>query len=585
MADPALTGVDIADVPGRGDPPAGPGAPVPSPASADDGASSDRAGRAGRMIELTLPSLRGIGSPLRGIVASLRWRLTLTYTLVVFLMLSSFSLGAYYYFAERAITDIFISSRDGANFVATSFKEALDRSAQVSQSFRNLPDADITPAARNFIRTFIIDFVQHNGIDAKLDELRLPGLDFQLFLANGQRIYSSRESALALQSDESGQLELTPMDDPIERLTHIIPISVRQNVAARGFDAYIAPFGQETMYVFSRPVWGLAPGDGKPQPVAYIQILTSLAPHNRALSQLRRMLVLGTLFATFMSLLIGAALAQTAIAPIGRIQRTADKINREQDLGRRIDGTGSEDELGRLAVTINLMLDRIEGMFDRQRHFLADVSHELRTPLTTIRGEVELMGRTGHADPEALAAVQAEAERMSRMIDDLLMLARADSGVPVVKDPRPVSIDALLLDIYQQACMLSRGSHRIELDVDHPAYVNGDRDRLKQLVLNLVMNALAHTPAGTLVRIGLQRSGRDVVIAVADDGPGISADDAAHIFDRFYCADKARACASGGTGLGLAIVQSIAQGARRQRGRRERPSGAARRSAYAPAGG
>lgn len=512
-----------------------------------------------RVVELKIPTPRGLLSPLRGIVSSLRWRLTLTYTLVVFLMLSSFSMGAYYYFAERAITDIYNSSRDGANFVATSFTQALDRSTQISESFRNLPDADITPAARDIIRTFIINFVQHNGIDAKLDELRLPGLDFQLFLANGQRVYSSRETAFALQSNESGQVELAPKDDPIERLTHIIPIGVRQKAAERGSDAYIAPFGDEKMYVFSRPVWGLAPGRGKPEPVAYIQILTSLAPHNRALSQLRRMLVLGTLFATLMSLLIGAALAQTAIAPIGRIQRTADKINREQDLGRRIASTGSEDEVGRLAVTINLMLDRIEGMFDRQRHFLADVSHELRTPLTTIRGEVELMGRTGQADPEALAAVQAEAERMSRMIDDLLMLARADSGVPVVKDARPVSIDALLLDIYQQACMLSRGSHRIELDVDHPAFVNGDRDRLKQLVLNLVMNALAHTPAGTLVRIGLQRSGRDVVVTVADDGQGIAADDLAHIFDRFYRADKARARHSGGTGLGLAIVQSIAQ--------------------------
>lgn len=517
--------------------------------AADGAASSAPAADAARrrVVRLTLPNVRRV-------LASLRWRLTLTYTLVVFLMLSSFSMGAYYYFAERAITDIQASSRDGADFVATRFRDALQRQSDLSAAFRALPDA-----SNEALRRLILDFVNTNNILNKLDELRLPGVDFQLFQANGQRAYSSRETALAVRATAGGQLQVTSKDDPIERLTRIIPADVRSRATARGVDAYVAQFGEESFYVYSRPVMQIDPRDRRAEPVAYIQILTSLTPHHRALSQLRSMLVLGTLFATLLSLLIGAALAQTAIAPISRIQRTADRINREQDLGRRIESSGAEDELGRLAVTINLMLDRIEGMFDRQRRFLADVSHELRTPLTTIRGEVELMGRTGHTDPDALKAVHAEAERMSRMIDDLLMLARADSGVPVVKDPRPVSLDGVLLDVYQQGCMLARGSHRLELDVDAPAVVTGDPDRLKQLVLNLVTNALTHTPAGTMVRLGLARDGRDVVVTVADDGPGIPTADRAHIFDRFYRADKARARASGGTGLGLAIVRSIAQ--------------------------
>ncbi len=536
VVDDALTGLDARP---RAD--AEPAADVPPPAAAG------RAATERRFVRLSLPSVRGI-------VASLRWRLTLTYSLVVFLMLSSFSMGAYYYFAERAITDIQLASRDGADFVATRFRDALQRQSDLNAAFRALPDG-----SNEALRRLILEFVNTSNILNKLDELRLPGVDFQLFQANGQRAYSSRETALAVRATAGGQLQVTSKDDPLERLTRIIPADVRSRATGRGVDAYVAQFGEESFYVYSQPVMQIDPRDRRAEPVAYIQILTSLTPHHRALTQLRSMLVLGTLFATLLSLLIGAALAQTAIAPIGRIQRTADKINREQDLGRRIERSGAEDELGRLTVTINLMLDRIEGMFDRQRRFLADVSHELRTPLTTIRGEVELMSRTGHTDPDALKAVHAEAERMSRMIDDLLMLARADSGVPVVKDARPVSLDGVLLDVYQQGCMLARGSHRLELDVDEPAVVRGDPDRLKQLALNLVTNALTHTPAGTIVRLGLRRDGRDVIVTVADNGPGIPAADREHIFDRFYRADKARARASGGTGLGLAIVRSIAQ--------------------------
>ena len=537
VVDDALTGLDARP---RAD--ADPAVDAPPPAAAG------RAAAERRFVRVSLPTVRGI-------LASLRWRLTLTYSLVVFLMLSSFSMGAYYYFAERAITDIQVASRDGADFVATRFRDALQRQSDLSAAFRALPDG-----SNAALRQLVLDFVNTNNILNKLDELRLPGVDFQLFQANGQRAYSSRETALAVRATAGGQLQVTAKDDPIERLTRIIPADVRARATARGVDAYVANLGDESFYVYSRPVMQIVdPTHRRAEPAAYIQILTSLTPHNRALTQLRSMLVLGTLFATLLSLLIGAALAQTAIAPIGRIQRTADKINREQDLGRRIERSGAEDELGRLTVTINLMLDRIEGMFDRQRRFLADVSHELRTPLTTIRGEVELMSRTGHTDPDALKAVHAEAERMSRMIDDLLMLARADSGVPVVKDARPVSLDGVLLDVYQQGCMLARGSHRLELDVDEPAVVSGDPDRLKQLALNLVTNALTHTPAGTIVRLGLRRDGRDVVVTVADNGPGIPAADREHIFDRFYRADKARARASGGTGLGLAIVRSIAQ--------------------------
>ena len=555
VADPALAPVDVH--PGADALSSAVGSAVGAGsgggAVATVGATATDAAARRTFVRITLPSL----SFVRGVLSSLRWRLTLTFTIVVFLMLSSFSMGAYYYFAQRAIADIQSASRSGADFANEQIGGALYRAQAISAAVAQAAGTEMSPE----LRDLVLRAARSQSVGEKLDELRLPGLDFQLFWANGQQIYSSRQSARASRPPAGEGLLIEPdKDDAIERGTQLIPLDVRHRIAQVGHDARIAQFDTESMYIFSRPIiMQVDRVRGRAEPVAYIQILTSLTPHNRALAQLRRMLVLGTLFATMLSLLIGAALAQTAIAPIGRIQRTADRINREQDLGRRIASTGAEDELGRLAVTINLMLDRIEGMFDRQRRFLADVSHELRTPLTTIRGEVELMSRTGITDPDALKAVQAEAERMSRMIDDLLMLARADSGVPVVKDARPVSVDGLLLDVYQQACMLSRGSHRVELDIDQPAVVIGDPDRLKQLVLNLMMNALTHTPAGTMVRLGLRPAGRDVVVTVADNGPGIPEADLLHIWDRFFRADKARARASGGTGLGLAIVQSIAQ--------------------------
>ncbi len=205
------------------------------------------------------------------------------------------------------------------------------------------------------------------------------------------------------------------------------------------------------------------------------------------------------------------------------------------------------------------MLERIQTMFDRQRQFLADVSHELRTPLTTIRGEVDIMKRSGELDPEALEAICGESERMSRMIGDLLLLARAQEEA-VELELEPVELDTLLLDVYRQAQTLAKDERPIRLGHEDVAIVRGDRDRLKQLFLNLVGNALDHTPQGTPVTLSLFRDGSQARVEVSDEGPGIPTDQLPYIFERFYRIDKARARSSGGgTGLGLAIVQWIAQ--------------------------
>jgi signal transduction histidine kinase len=233
------------------------------------------------------------------------------------------------------------------------------------------------------------------------------------------------------------------------------------------------------------------------------------------------------------------------------------KITRADDLSRRIPMDGApQDEVGRLGMAFNESLERLERLFNAQRRFLADVSHELRTPLTAIRGNVDLLRRMGGADPTSLDAIQSEAERMSRLVGDLLLLAQADSGnLPLARDR--VELDTLLLEVFREAQMLAAGVHVSIGEIDQ-AVVIGDRDRLKQLLLNLVSNAVTYTPEGGRVTLGLARVNEFARIAVSDTGVGIPPDELPHIFDRFYRVDKARSRLMGGAGLGLSIAQRIA---------------------------
>jgi signal transduction histidine kinase len=217
----------------------------------------------------------------------------------------------------------------------------------------------------------------------------------------------------------------------------------------------------------------------------------------------------------------------------------------------------SSDEVGRLSMAFNQSMERLERLFKTQRRFLADVSHELRTPLTAIRGNVDLMQRMGTGDPESLRDMRSEVERMSRLVGDLLLLAQADSGnLPLNKTN--VELDTLLLEVARETRVLS---HTVTLTVGEidQAIVVGDRDRLKQVLLNLVVNALKYTPDGGRVTLGLAQVDGQAKLAVIDTGVGISAEDQVKIFDRFYRVDKARSRAMGGAGLGLSIALRIAQ--------------------------
>jgi signal transduction histidine kinase len=256
----------------------------------------------------------------------------------------------------------------------------------------------------------------------------------------------------------------------------------------------------------------------------------------------------------------GALLARAVLRPIEAITNTAERITLAEDLSQRIPSADPNDELGRLTKTINRMLARLETLFQAQQRLVADVSHDLRTPLTTIQGNVDLLRRGAADDPairvEALRAIADETARMRRMVNDLLLLAQADAGLKLQR--QPVEMDTLLLEVYRQAQVMAAEKVSVRLGAEDQAMVSGDSDRLRQLLLNLVDNALKYTPTGGQVTLTLLRSGGWVQVVVEDTGIGISPEDLPHIFERHYRADRSRGRSSG-HGLGLAIAQWIAQ--------------------------
>lgn len=294
------------------------------------------------------------------------------------------------------------------------------------------------------------------------------------------------------------------------------------------------------------------------QVVGYLQLASSLDNVDRALRNLLTVVVLGGIVTVAAAALVGWSTAGTALRPIERVTETALQITRADDLSRRIPSSGPPlGEVGRLTEAFNETLERLEMLFETQRRFLADVSHELRTPLTSIRGNVDLIRKMGEPDPESLDVIRSEADRMTRMVNDLLLLAQAESGrLPLAQDV--IELDTLLLEVFKQAKVLAHDTVKVELGREDQVQVRGDHDRLMQVLLNLVANALDHTPRGGKVTLSLACVEDWARLTVSDTGPGIPKNALPHVFERFYRVDRARVRkVSGGAGLGLSIAYWI----------------------------
>jgi signal transduction histidine kinase len=354
--------------------------------------------------------------------------------------------------------------------------------------------------------------------------------------------------------DANGQLVASPFGAAEDAL----PLSSDGLAAlSRGLEWWEISTLDERLLIYSQPIMA---GE-KLQFI--LQIARPLTERDRTLKALGSTLVFASLVTLAIAFGIGWILSGITIKPIHRITQTAQEIGAARDFKQRVNYSGPQDEVGQLATTFNEMLSRLDEGYQRvahsltmQRNFVADVSHELRTPLTTLRGNLGLLRRT----PPIPVAEQAdiltdmvdESDRMIRLVNDLLVLARADAGRNLARDQ--INLSPVLEEVWRQARQLDP-ARSILLDVPPELILPGDRDAFKQIALILVDNALKHSTGP--VEITARRQDGQVVAQVEDHGAGLPPEKLAHVFDRFYRSDDAT---TPGFGLGLSIAKALVEG-------------------------
>jgi two-component system OmpR family sensor kinase len=305
---------------------------------------------------------------------------------------------------------------------------------------------------------------------------------------------------------------------------------------------------------------------------SHLVIACSLADLNSTITRLEVADALAGAVAVVLLAGAGLPLIRVSLSPLRRIEATAAAIA-GGDLSQRIDHPVGNTEVGRLAEALDVMLASIEGAYvaradgeararrsqERMRRFIADASHELRTPLTSVRGLAEYGLQQGDAASRdellrLMGLIAREAGRMGRLVDDLLLLARFDAGRPL--DRQPVDLASIAAEAVQQARMVAPG-RPIALEAAEPVIVDADAERLRQVIDNLIGNAVQHTPAGTPVTVTVISEPGTGRLTVADQGPGMTPEQASRVFERFYRTDGARTRERGGAGLGLAIAASL----------------------------
>lgn len=316
--------------------------------------------------------------------------------------------------------------------------------------------------------------------------------------------------------------------------------------------------------------FGLVPGNVRwrlyalalPGESEYLVAVARLDMIDSAVGRFGQIMLLMAGVGAALTFFLGWLLAAHALRPVGLLTETAGAIARSREFSRRVPAEAAKpagDELGRLAATFNDMLGSLEQAYGTQQRFVSDASHELRAPLTAIQANLELLRDRAEMPAEdrerATREAAGEAGRLARLVADLLSLARADAGMPLRREP--VELDRLLMDVVGEARHLTRGQ-RLEIGTLNPCAIEGDPDRLKQLLLIVVDNGIKYTPPGGRVRLSLRREDGAAAFIVEDTGVGIPGEELPRVFERFYRADTARSRDPGGTGLGLPIARWIA---------------------------
>ena len=294
------------------------------------------------------------------------------------------------------------------------------------------------------------------------------------------------------------------------------------------------------------------------KPVAFIQIGLPLRSFDTTMRFLSWCLLVSTLISLVVAVRGGIQIAERSLQPVSEITDAAQQIVHTGDLSRRIPLMLTDDEVSKLISTMNAMIGRLETLFIAQRRFVADVSHELRTPLTAMRGHLEMIQlgllTDGIARQETVTDMMREVMRMKRMTDDLLLLAQSESGLqihfaPVVLDDIVLQVVRELRPLCDDVLLIPRIEEQVEIEADS--------DRIKQALINMVANAIQHTPVGGRITVSLWRNQIYAFLEVQDTGVGIDSHDLPYVFERFYRTDRSRIRRSGGAGIGLSIVRWI----------------------------
>jgi two-component system OmpR family sensor kinase len=396
------------------------------------------------------------------------------------------------------------------------------------------------------------------GVDQNLDDhanevaldLRGGERSFQNLTTTSLRALS--RGAFAAQLENSDGKVLLSTDDPTGREPMITP-AVRAQVLAGATVRTTTRLGPEraSFRVLAVPY----PHNGATD---VLVVARSLVDVDESVRRLRLLLILAVPVAVAVAGAGGWVLARKALLPVARMTNKAEVISADR-LQERVAVPRARDELGRLASTLNDMLDRIERGVQEQQRLVADASHELRTPLAVMRSEIDVWLRAPDLPlqaREALESVGEEVERMSRILDNLLTLARIDEGrLDLLCAPQ--GLDMMVGDVLSKLRPIAEAKG-ISLESEgETAEVLADGPRFELVIINLVDNAIKYTGSGGQVRVQLWHNRNEGGITVSDTGPGIPEDALPHLFDRFYRADAARSRAAGGSGLGLAICKEI----------------------------
>lgn len=383
--------------------------------------------------------------------------------------------------------------------------------------------------------------------DQVLDASLLLGTGIRILDRDGRVQEQSRNAASVPPIDLSSLLT-SPHVHPYSAIATLAP-GLHMPEDAPGKFGLLTDSQHNRLRLYVEP---LADGSG------YLAATMPLSHIDRAVRGFARLMLAMALAGGLAAFGAGWLVARRALRPVASLTNAATTIAESRQFSQRVaDGRG-RDELGQLAHTFNVMLASLQEVYDSQVRFVSAASHELRAPLTVIQANLDLLQAKRISESErdtAVVEASAEASRMARLVGDLLVLARADAGIPIRREA--VELDRVVLEVLGEARHLARGQ-RLEVTDVQPAVVRGDPDRLKQLFLNLVENAIKYTPTTGQIRVGITTRGREAVVTISDTGVGISPDDLPRVFERFFRADPARSRDPGGSGLGLSIAKWVA---------------------------